>query len=77
MPVYTPQTPLARARIARGLTQQQCARVLGLAQSAYSAIERGRTTPDVRQAQTIAAYLRCKVADLWPITTRVTVEVPE
>ena len=38
-------TPLRTARIARGLSQQQAADLVGLSQSAWSRVESGKTMP--------------------------------
>lgn len=62
----TRETPLQRARTARGLKQSDVASALDLTQGWYSKIERGETTPDVLLAQKIAAHFDTTIAELWP-----------
>jgi len=61
-----PPTPLAAARINKGITQSDLATLLGMKQPSYSAIERRLVVPDVVKAQRIASIVGRSGAELWP-----------
>lgn len=44
-PKLTPANPLRLARLQRGLTTLQCSQAVGMDESSYSRIERGRGRP--------------------------------
>jgi transcriptional regulator with XRE-family HTH domain len=62
------KTPLATERVARGLTQEQFARLLGVARSTLSSVENGHVQAWPR--------LRADAAQLLGITSEVLFAVP-
>jgi putative transcriptional regulator len=65
-PPRPPLNVLQRARIARGLTQDELAEELGISRQTVSSVERRRHVPSVRLALAIAVALRGTVEDLFP-----------
>jgi transcriptional regulator with XRE-family HTH domain len=61
-------SPLALARIARGLRQRDLAALVGISRQYLSYAEHGRPLPAHRQEQ-LAAVLGCSVAALFPKPT--------
>lgn len=64
LPRQTNDSPIARMRIARGMTQQQLADAIGVKQKDVTRWERGVYSPRVEKLQQIAAALQCKLEDL-------------
>ena len=56
-PEFELRRALVRARVARGLTQEQLAEQLGTSQSAIARLERGTWTPRVNTLQRLAQVL--------------------
>lgn len=57
-------SPMARARMAAGLTQKQLADAIGSKQSEVTRWERGGRTPTTAKLQQIADVLGCSILDL-------------
>ncbi len=57
-------SPLARARMAAGMTQGQMAAALGCSQKDVSRWERGVHSPRVETLAKIAGVFGCKIEDL-------------
>ena len=55
---------LEKARLARGLTMEQVAEVLGISRQTYALIEANKKEITVSQAEKLAAMLRVELADL-------------
>lgn len=55
---------LEKARLARGLTMEQVADVLGISRQTYALIEANKREVTVSQAEKLAAMLRVELADL-------------
>lgn len=58
------RSPIARARLAAGMTQGQLAQIIGCYQKDVSEWERGVQSPRVETLMKISAALGCKVDDL-------------
>jgi putative transcriptional regulator len=58
--------PLARARLQKGMSQAQVARLAGVSQAYVSHIELGRRTPRLPLALRLAAALGQPIEALWP-----------
>lgn len=63
-PRRTNESKLARARIARGLTQAQLAAMVGCAQEEISRWERGMHTMGGQRLAQIARALGCRIEDI-------------
>ena len=63
-PRQTNESKLARARIARGLTQAQLAAMVGCAQEEISRWERGMHTMGGQRLAQIARTLGCRIEDI-------------
>ena len=63
-PRQTNDSPIARRRIARGMTQQQLAEAIGCKQKDVARWETGSVTPRVDKMIRIAAALECGLDDL-------------
>lgn len=63
-PRKTNDSPIARRRIARGMTQQQLAEAIGCKQKDVARWETGSVTPRVDKMIRIAAALECGLDDL-------------
>lgn len=63
-PRMTNESKLARARIARGLTQAQLAAMVGCAQEEISRYERGIHTMGGQRLAQIARALECRIEDI-------------
>ena len=55
---------IEKARLARGLTQEQVAKAIGVSRPTYINIENGKRELTVSQAEMLAAVLRVSVEDL-------------
>jgi transcriptional regulator with XRE-family HTH domain len=64
------RTALARERIARGLTQEQLARLLGIARSTLSSVENGHVQPWPRLMADAAQFFDLSREALFGIPTR-------
>lgn len=56
---------LRKARISKGLTQQELAKKIGLSRSALSNIELGRHTPQLSIAKKLAKELDASIEELF------------
>jgi transcriptional regulator with XRE-family HTH domain len=56
---------LREIRKSKNLTQEQLADILGVSQSALSAMERGETRIDVFKVRAIASLIKIKVSDFF------------
>ena len=63
-PRITNDSPIARLRIERGLTQAQLAERIGCPQSSVSRWERTGKAPGTRYLLKIAEVLKCELKDL-------------
>lgn len=63
-PRVTTDAPLSRARIARGLTQQQLADASDVSTTTISDIEHGKAAPTMRTLRKLASALGCELTDL-------------
>jgi len=61
------RTALRRARLARGLTQEAVAALVGIRRPYYQQIETGRRTPSLPVAFRIATVLQADPRDLFPV----------
>lgn len=57
-------SPLARARIAEGLSQAGIATQLGMSQQGYRLIEHGRSDPSTERAERLAVILGRSVSEV-------------
>jgi putative transcriptional regulator len=64
-PPRRPLNALQRARIARGITQQELAAELGVSRHTASSLENRRHVPSVRLALAVASALRGTVEELF------------
>lgn len=63
-PRCTNDSPIARIRIERGLTQAQLAERLGMPQQTVSRWEQGTRTPSAKSLKAVAAVLECSMDEL-------------
>ena len=59
--------PIARMRLAKGLTQNQLAEEVGCLRKDVSRWERGERRPSISSAIKLARALDCKIEDLFAI----------
>lgn len=59
--------PIARMRLAKGLTQNQLAEAVGCLRGDISRWERGERRPNTGSALKLARALGCKIEDLFEI----------
>lgn len=67
-PRQTNDSPIARLRIARGLTQAQLAERIGCPQASVSRWERGVSQPGMRYILRLSQALNCSPNDLVPLS---------
>lgn len=63
-PRHTNDSPIARIRIERGLTQAQLAERLGMPQQTVSRWEQGTRTPSAKSLKAMAGALGCSMDEL-------------
>lgn len=63
-PRHTNESPLARMRFARGITQTQLAEMTGYYQKDISRWERGEHVPSVQIIAKLARALECSIEDI-------------
>jgi DNA-binding XRE family transcriptional regulator len=60
---------LARARKAKGLTQEKLAESLGLSHNSIAEVERGLLHPEPLMRRVLMAYFDCRFEDLFQVTS--------
>ena len=63
-PRYTNESPIARLREARNLTQKQLADLIGVQQQHVSRWERGERTPASVNLLKLCQVLECRIEDI-------------
>ena len=63
-PRRTSESPIARLRIKKGLTQGQLADILGCPQATISRWEQGTNSPSTKSLRALAKALDCSIDDL-------------